>query len=236
MGTGGRLRDGTPSNKKEFILMDCPPPETRFEKLSFLNLVPLDFENRTSHQMVGLYTKNQTMGDVSTVTWGFVLRRDSNFFLWRCVFVLWVLFVCSLAAYSIDARETGSRAEVTMTLIVGAMAVLFVFTNEMPKTGSLTRLDMLFISTIFSMIIPVVETAIITRYLLSEEEGIWPDKEPTESAVVVSRQVDYIVASVSVLLYVGLNIYFWFLPSSILNKMPYIPHSGIPDHSKYMPW
>lgn len=234
--TGGRQRDGTPSNKQEFVLMDCPPPEARFEHLSFLNLVPLDFENRCSHRIVGLYTKSQAMGDVSTVTWGLLLRRNSSFYLWRCLFGLWLLFLCSLSAYTIDARQMGSRVEVSSTLIVGAMAVLFVFTNEMPKTGSLTRMDMLFISTLVLMVIPVLETAIITRYLLSQEEGVWPDKEPTESAVGIARQVDYIVAALSVVLYIGINIYYWFLPSSKLNAMLYIPQNGIPEVWKYMSW
>ena len=234
--TGGRLRDGTPSNKQEFVLMDRPPPETRFENLGFLNIVPLDFENRCSHQMVGLYTKRQAMGDVSTVTFGFVLRRNSQFYLWRCLFVLWTLFVCSLSAYSIDGRQMGSRVEVSATLLVGAMAVLFTFSSEMPKTGSLNRLDWLFISTISMMILPVVETAAISRYLLSTDAGVWPDKQPTESAVNIARQVDYTVGGLSVVLYVGLNIFFWFLPSARLNKTPYIPQNGISAVWKYMPW
>ena len=78
------------------------------------------------------------MGDISTVSWGLVLRRNATFYLWRCLFLLWVLFVCSLSVYVVDPDQVGSRVEATATLVVAAMAVLFVFSQDMPKTGPLT--------------------------------------------------------------------------------------------------
>ena len=232
--TGGRLRDGCPSNKAEFVLMDCPPPEKRFENLSFFNMVPLDFEARCSHKIVGLYTNAAPMGDCSTVTWGVVMRRNSKFLLWRCLFVLWALFTASLAAYSIPPQQIDSRIEVSATLIVAAMAVLSVFTNDLPKTGSLTRLDFLFISTICMMMCPVLETIMTTNYLHTQQEGEWPDVTPTEDAVDLCRKIDFGVMGVTVLLYIYLNLAFWFFPQDRLDTE--LPLGGIAAAWKYMSW
>ena len=148
-----------------------------------------------------MYTKMEVLGDTSTITWGLVMRRNATYFLFRALFLLWVLSTCSLSAYIVQPEEVGARLEVGATMLVAAMAVLFVFTSDMPKTGvpcliamyesdcnmvagTLNRLDYLFLSTIIAMTTPLVQTMVVYGiYLENSKEGTYPNEYYNQDAV-----------------------------------------------------
>jgi len=69
------------------------------------------------------------------------LRRKSEGWLKNVILLLWLIFSCAFAAFSLDPEDLGDRFGIVLTLLLTATAFKFVVSDSLPKVTYMTVLD-----------------------------------------------------------------------------------------------
>lgn len=98
------------------------------------------------------------------------LFRKEAFYYLKVMLPLWLLVITSVAAYGIEPEELASRLEVLVTLLLSAIAFLYIVQESIPKINHLTVIDkvvILSLVTVSLMFLSHVYFHTIKRHLKS---------------------------------------------------------------------
>ncbi|KAJ3300125.1 hypothetical protein HDV03_002436, partial [Kappamyces sp. JEL0829] len=107
----------------------------------------------TSHPL------GQTGGD-RRVTMSLRCERQFTYFLINVLFVIFSIVLLSPIALTIDADQIADRMGLILTVVLTVVTFKFAINNEIPKTSTVTRLDIYIIISFCILLAIVVETLV----------------------------------------------------------------------------
>ena len=90
------------------------------------------------------------------------LARKPTFYYLKILLPLWLIVLTSLAPYAVDTDDLQGRLEVLVTLLLSAIAFLYIVQESLPKKSQLTVIDKVVISSLVSLVLAVLFSVLIS--------------------------------------------------------------------------
>lgn len=90
------------------------------------------------------------------------LARKATFYYLKVLFPLWLIVLTSLAPYAIETDDLQGRLEVLVTLLLSAIAFLYIVQESLPKISHLTIIDRVVIASLVSLVLAVLFSVLIS--------------------------------------------------------------------------
>eukprot|EP00747_Dinoflagellata_sp_TGD_P196894 gnl/TRDRNA2_/TRDRNA2_67580_c0_seq1.p1 gnl/TRDRNA2_/TRDRNA2_67580_c0~~gnl/TRDRNA2_/TRDRNA2_67580_c0_seq1.p1 ORF type:complete len:283 (-),score=11.36 gnl/TRDRNA2_/TRDRNA2_67580_c0_seq1:132-980(-) len=109
-----------------------------------------------SKEMVTGGTEVLGQNDFSRVQVAFGIVRDPRYFQFRLIFPMTCLEVICLTSFALPLEDLSGRQSITVAMLLTAVALQFVIKEELPRAGSLTRIDFFLLRCFLLMFVQAV--------------------------------------------------------------------------------
>jgi len=96
------------------------------------------------------------------------IKRQSSFFVWRILVVLFLVYAMSWCSFGFDYTDFSDRANLNVTVTLALVALLFVISDNLPKLPYLTFIDKSMVISFVLVAITLIENYVVSRL----DEGI----------------------------------------------------------------